>query len=46
MAELSDNVRWLVTNLIDQDQRICVELQRRVCVQLVVAGLVTMIFRV
>ncbi len=29
MAELSDNVRWLVTNLIDQDQRICVELQRR-----------------
>ncbi|AEF27056.1 hypothetical protein [Bifidobacterium breve] len=29
MAELSDNVRWLVTNLIDQDQWICVELQRR-----------------
>ena len=29
MAELSDNVRWLVTNLIDKDQRIGVELQRR-----------------
>ena len=28
MAELSDNVRWLVTNLIDKDQRIGVELQR------------------
>ena len=29
MAEPSDNVRWLVTNLIDKDQRIGVELQRR-----------------
>ena len=29
MAELSDNVRWLVTNLIDKDQRIGMELQRR-----------------
>ncbi|MDU4201915.1 MAG: hypothetical protein E7H84_09040 [Bifidobacterium breve] len=29
MAELSDNVRWLVTTLIDKDQRIGVELQRR-----------------